>query len=160
MRTLSTFASVAALLTLAACAPPPSPQGAPDAMPPGPAPVEPAPPATQPAPPAGGEVAIVGTWKSPACGTRKYERNITFAADNTFTAKDLVSPCPPNVACIWSGIVDRSGAYTLAGAAITFTRIEPSQARGEAFPTALTIDPATKAPAERAADGSVCVYQR
>lgn len=153
------------LVALAACMPPPpspGPEPEPPPAPTGPAtpaPTETAPPtatATTPAP----TVDITGTWKSPACGTRKYERQITFAADGTFSATDLVSPCPPNVRCIWSGIVNRSGKYTSAGDTITFTSVEPQNTRGAPFPASLTIDPATHAPVERADDGSSCVYQR
>ncbi len=51
-------------------------------------------------------------WTSPACEGRAYERQIQFEG-NRFAAKDLVSPCPPDVACVWSGIIDREGEWSL-----------------------------------------------
>jgi hypothetical protein len=146
----------ACLSTLAACQPAPM-SSPPDATPP--MPTAPTPPGTTTAPPPTGGGDLVGTWRSPSCGTRKYERRITFVADGAFTAEDLVSPCPPKVACVWSGIVNRKGRYALAGDTITFSNVEPAQAQGEPFPASLSLDPASKAPAERA-DGATCVYQR
>ncbi|MCC6554501.1 MAG: hypothetical protein IT372_16100 [Polyangiaceae bacterium] len=165
MRTTSFLLAAALIVALPGCignntAPP----GPPDATPP--ATTTPPPPATTPTPPAtttpppAGDASLTGTWRSASCGTRKYERDITFAADGSFTSADLVSPCPPRVACVWSGIVNRKGTYTRTGDAITFANVEPATAQGEPFPASITIDPASKAPAERAADGSLCVYTR
>jgi hypothetical protein len=169
MRKLSTpFLLAACLSTFVACTvrqqPPPPPDATPPPPPPGPAnpgpfpPGPPAPPATTP-PPAGGD-ALGGTWRSMACSARKYERRITFGADGTFTADDLVSPCPPNVACIWSGIVNRKGTYARSGDTVTLTVPGPADTRAQPLPASLTLDPASKAPTERATDGSVCLYQR
>ena len=52
------------------------------------------------------------TWASPACEGRKYERQMNFQEDR-YTAKDLVAPCPPGTRCVWSGILDRAGSWSL-----------------------------------------------
>jgi hypothetical protein len=60
-------------------------------------------------------IAIVGDWTSGACGGRTYARNISFASDQHYAAVDLVSPCPPDVACVWSGITAFAGLWELQG---------------------------------------------
>lgn len=65
--------------------------------------------------------APTGTWTSASCGDRSYTREISLATDMTFVARDLVAPCPPNVACVWSGIVERKGTWTLDGTKLTLT---------------------------------------
>jgi hypothetical protein len=61
---------------------------------------------------------LPSTWSSPACEGRAYERRITFDGDR-YRATDLVAPCPPGTACVWSGIIERGGSW----------RIERSQLR-------------------------------
>ena len=103
---------------------------------------------------------LVGEWKSPPCGARKYERRITLAKDGSFTAQDLVSPCPKGVACVWSGIVDTKGTWKQEGNTIRLTSSSQSTGPGmSSFPTTLTLNPATKALAE-GADGVTCPYKR
>lgn len=103
---------------------------------------------------------LTGTWKSPSCGDRKYPREIQFAADGTFDSADLVSPCPPNVACVWSGIVHHKGTFTVAGGKITLTVSEPGGAQGKPLPATLGLDPATGAPFEQADGTPACPYTR
>jgi hypothetical protein len=69
------------------------------------------------APPAGGVAAISlpGRWTSPKCGERAYVRNLELTDGGRFKAEDRVSPCPPNVACVWSGIVNREGMWSQEG---------------------------------------------
>ncbi|MFI6943596.1 hypothetical protein ACIBI4_30395 [Streptomyces sp. NPDC050418] len=56
---------------------------------------------------------VAGTWTSPRGGAdRAYERRITFERDGGFTMQDRVAPCPQDVQCVWSGIVDMAGTYT------------------------------------------------
>jgi len=43
------------------------------------------------------------------CGERAFVREIDLQPGTRFTARDLVSPCPPGVRCVWSGIVTRTG---------------------------------------------------
>ncbi|WP_438009852.1 hypothetical protein WME89_15000 [Sorangium sp. So ce321] len=114
-------------------------------------------PTTTPGP---GEDALLGTWRSAACAPRKYERVLSFAKGGSFAAEDRVSPCPPRVACIWSGIIHRKGAFKRSGDALSLSVAEASQGPGgQPFPTTLTID-ASGAPAETGADGKPCSYQR
>ncbi|XXV30081.1 hypothetical protein WME87_14675 [Sorangium sp. So ce1389] len=118
---------------------------------------------TTPAPtttPGPGEEALLGTWRSAACAPRKYERVLSFAKGGSFAAEDRVSPCPPRVACIWSGIIHRKGAFKRSGDAVSLSVAEASRGPGgQPFPTTLTID-ASGAPAETGADGKPCPYQR
>lgn len=74
------------------------------------------PPAEQVTPAEGaepGRFPLPSTWASPACEGREYERQISFTGDR-FAAKDLVAPCPPGTQCVWSGIIDRVGSFSLA----------------------------------------------
>lgn len=104
---------------------------------------------------------LVGEWKSPPCGARKYERRITFAKDGSFTAQDLVSPCPKGVVCVWSGIIDTKGTWKQEGNTIHLTTASQSSGPkvGSPFPTTLTFDPAKKVLTE-SADGATCSYKR
>lgn len=63
-----------------------------------------------PAPEAAGRAV---TWASAPCTGRHYPRKILLQPGGTFHAWDLVSPCPPNARCVWSGIVERSGTWRL-----------------------------------------------
>ncbi|WP_438019612.1 hypothetical protein WMF18_11285 [Sorangium sp. So ce315] len=110
--------------------------------------------------PAQGDEALLGAWRSAACGSRKYERVLSFAKDGSFTAEDRVSPCPPRVACIWSGIIHRKGAFKRSGDTVALSVAEASQGpAGQPFPTTLVVD-AAGAPAEAGEDGKPCPYQR
>lgn len=53
---------------------------------------------------------LVGDWtgKGP-----NWEVQFTFNKDYTFEKRDLVSPCPPNAVCFWSGIIFNSGAFQI-----------------------------------------------
>ncbi|WP_437801499.1 hypothetical protein [Sorangium sp. So ce693] len=107
-----------------------------------------------------GEEALFGTWSSAACGPRKYERLLSFARDGSFAAEDRVSPCPPKVACIWSGIVHRKGAFKRSDRTLLLSVSEASQGPGaHPFPTTLTIDPSTGALAETGEGGAPCPYE-
>ncbi|CAN92663.1 hypothetical protein predicted by Glimmer/Critica [Sorangium cellulosum So ce56] len=106
-----------------------------------------------------GEEALFGTWSSAACGPRKYERRLSLAKDGSFVAEDRVSPCPPNVACVWSGIVHRKGAFKRADSTLLLSVSEGSQGPGaHPFPTTLTLDPSTGALAETGEGGAFCPY--
>jgi hypothetical protein len=54
---------------------------------------------------------LVGTWSSPSCGDRGYERRLTLKEDKTFRSEERVSPCPPKVQCVWSGILFWQGTF-------------------------------------------------
>lgn len=105
---------------------------------------------------------LEGTWLSPSCGERAYPRLITFEADGSFAAEDRVAPCPPGTRCVWSGIVYRTGRYSIEGETVRL-EIEQTQQQkpGAPFPERLDLAPH---PVERAsADGGaevLCAYSR
>ena len=101
--------------------------------------------------------AIAGDWSSPSCGNRKYPRQISFNDKGGFSAADLVSPCPKDVACVWSGIVNRQGTWSSDGHQITLTVSGNPGSQGASFPGTLELSPG---PAEKDASGATCVYQR
>jgi len=103
--------------------------------------------------------AIAGKWVSPSCGGRKYAREIDLSAAGTFTSRDLVSPCPPKVACVWSGIVDRSGQWSRQGDKIVLTVDGGAdQKPGVALPAELTLEGG--ALVETEGGGVTCAYAR
>jgi hypothetical protein len=54
-----------------------------------------------------------GTYVSAACTGRSYERVVTLGADGSVEIVDRVSPCPPGAKCVWSGIVVRTGTFSV-----------------------------------------------
>jgi hypothetical protein len=140
---------------LAGCAAQP-PDSPPTPTAPGPTTQAPAPQPTTTAPAPGG---VAGKWSSPACGARTYERRLALEADGSFAAEDRVSPCPPNVVCVWSGIVIRRGHYAVASGAIQLAVDGTGAGPGQPLPPALSVD-ASGAPVEIAPDGKRCVYTR
>ncbi|MEP7126791.1 MAG: hypothetical protein ABJE95_38025 [Byssovorax sp.] len=113
--------------------------------------------------PAAGPVSLAGTWESATCNTRTFPRRITFTegAATSFTAEDLVSPCPKGTTCVWSGIINRSGTYKVAKDLVTLTVSKTSNGPTKTeFPTTLTLD-ASRAPVEPGIDGGKpCPYTR
>jgi hypothetical protein len=96
----------------------------------------------------------VGTWSSSACGSRKYVRIITLAANGSFSAEDRISPCPKGVSCVWSGIVAWKGTWSPSGNAIQLTETGTAAGpKGEPHPTRLQWN--GSAPAEGG-----CAYAR
>ncbi len=90
---------------------------------------------------ASGAADPAGSWSSASCGKRTYVRELTLTGDGTFSARDLVSPCPPNAKCVWSGIVDRSGKWKLDGAKVLLTVEKGTEAKaGEALPSELAFE--------------------
>lgn len=153
--------------------PPPSATGPTGATPESTA-TPPAPSATTPAPsttgapttggsagtpaPSGGSERLLGVWTSPSCGARTYARTLQFDRGSAFEAQDLVSPCPPKVQCIWSGIVGNKGTYAVEGNTLRLTVTQPgSNAKAQPLPTSLGVDPTTSAPVETAG-ATKCVY--
>ena len=49
----------------------------------------------------------------------------------------MVSPCPPGRTCVWSGIVTRTGTYTLKGDKILLEPDPNNERGGEPLPTTL-----------------------
>ncbi|AKT41663.1 hypothetical protein [Chondromyces crocatus] len=105
------------------------------------------------------ERGLVGTWHSSSCGPRAYERVLNLQAGGRFEASDLVSPCPPGVTCVWSGIVGRRGVYVVQGNEIIFRLEGPKPSQGTPFPDKMVIDPETSGPAEQVGS-AYCVYKR
>ncbi|MCA9600279.1 MAG: hypothetical protein KC776_43545 [Myxococcales bacterium] len=101
------------LLLLSACSRSPA-EKAPVTVPPATPPASaegPAKPPTRseglPKPPEIRPVVYVGA----PCLGRTYERVVTLGPDDKIEIADRVAPCPPGAACVWSGIVVRSGTY-------------------------------------------------
>jgi len=66
---------------------------------------------------------------------RTYAREISLAKDGSFTARDLVSPCPAGKVCVWSGIVDRSGKWAMKESSVILTVEKGADNKaGQAFP--------------------------
>ncbi|HJN76915.1 MAG TPA: hypothetical protein QGF58_23515 [Myxococcota bacterium] len=119
------------LWTLAACA----------GRAPGSAPDEPPPEVTEaPAPPPPEATAaepvshpVVATWTSGPCGDRGYPRELTFTPDFRYVGRDLVAPCPPDVTCIWDGVIEFGGSWSDDGPMLTLVEEELSD-DGEGAP--------------------------
>jgi hypothetical protein len=150
-------AVVCALLALAGCPDAPTPT-APTATV----------PTANPPPPGTATIAVPpaddgrwhGTWLSDGCGERAYQRIVTLAAGGEARGEERVSPCPPGVACVWSGIVPWSGRWSAAGDRVRL-ELEPKAAPGAAIalPSELVWDQAAAAPAEESG-AERCVYRR
>jgi hypothetical protein len=109
--------------------------------------------------PAAGAAGLAGTWESASCGARTYPRRITFAEPASFTAEDLVSPCPKGTTCVWSGIINRSGTYKVAKDLVTLSVSKTGNGPAKTqFPESLTLD-ASRAPVEAGSDGKPCAYK-
>ncbi|MFO0552658.1 MAG: hypothetical protein U0271_29980 [Polyangiaceae bacterium] len=79
--------------------------------------------------------AVVGSWTNSLCGKRTYERILTFTKEGKFDARDLVSPCPKDRKCVWSGIVDRKGTWALEGETLALKLTDGTErGPGETFP--------------------------
>ncbi|MCB9761905.1 MAG: hypothetical protein H6739_18905 [Alphaproteobacteria bacterium] len=109
--------------------PPPAPAPGPPGVPAGPGTAPPPPPPLQdPIAEPGG---VVSAWSSTACHDRQYERRITLNPDFTYVGEDLVSPCPPNARCVWSGIVHFTGTWAQTGATDPVTLTEEKTLDGD-----------------------------
>lgn len=103
---------------------------------------------------------LVGKWMSASCGERTYARLLDLAADGTFDCADMVSPCPPEVICVWSGIVHRRGTYTVADGRITLMVSNDGGLPGRPLPASLGVDPVSGAPFEIDSGDKACAYVR
>lgn len=81
--------------------------------------------------------APLGAWQSERCGERGWVRALALEADGTWEGRDLVSPCPPDVTCIWSGIVEHEGTWQavepIGTAALTLAASQPVTPPGGAM---------------------------
>ena len=83
----------------------------------------------------------LGRFHSAACGSRNYARELEFRPDGTFSAKDLMSPCPLGANCVWSGIMERSGTFAVRDATITLTVTKGGELGGaQPLPQTLTFE--------------------
>ena len=83
----------------------------------------------------------LGRFHSASCGSRNYARELEFRQDGTFTAKDLMSPCPLGASCVWSGIMERSGTFVVRDATLTLTVTKGGELGGaQPLPLTLTLE--------------------
>ncbi len=73
------------------------------------------PPASSPPPVKGARGPGAGAYASAPCPGRTYERVVNLGQDGAVEIADRVAPCPPKAKCVWSGIVVRSGTYSVEG---------------------------------------------
>jgi hypothetical protein len=105
---------------------------------------------------------LAGTWLSGRCSDRKYRRELILSSDNSFTATDYVSPCPPGKTCVWSGIVNRSGTWSMQNLSfVELSPTSPEQRQGVPLARHLHYEGSSDSLLE-ATPGSVpdCVYHR
>jgi hypothetical protein len=101
---------------------------------------------------------LVGLWTNDSCAPRKYPRTILVAADGTFEANDMVSPCPPRAQCAWSGIETTRGTWTFSAPQTLHLKPASAPARGQSsFPTTLSF---TTSALLETHDGVSCSYIR
>lgn len=87
--------------------------------------------ADPPASDAPGDADVEGVWLSDGCGPgRGWQRLLSFSADGTYAQQDYVAPCPPDVICVWSGIVLASGNWRLEGNDLILERTTLHPAEG------------------------------
>ena len=85
---------------------------------------------------------FAGEWTGEACGERTYPQVLSFSASGEFTAQDLISPCPKDAQCVWSGIVTRTGTWSQQALTITLSQMgetPESPKPAAALPTTLTL---------------------
>jgi len=80
-------------------------------------------------------VAFLGDWTSAPCAGRAFSRNLRFEKENTYAGLDLVSPCPPNAQCAWSGMVAYAGLWKQEGNKLYLREIGSPTAAGSPHPT-------------------------
>ena len=103
---------------------------------------------------------MLGTWTSPSCGSRRYERRLTLESGGRVRGEERVSPCPPNVPCVWSGVVPWQGTWRTEGDRIVITPDADAPRNPAAtLPTELRWDTGASAITE-AASGTSCTYAR
>jgi hypothetical protein len=101
----------------------------------------------------------LGSWSSPSCGDREFERVIKLQEEGEFRAEDRVAPCPAGSYCMWSGIVLWSGTWELDGDRAILTEVNPPAGPVDApRPRELEWNEYTHGPAERSPEGDLCAY--
>ncbi|MFI6645527.1 hypothetical protein [Streptomyces sp. NPDC050504] len=102
---------------------------------------------------------LAGAWGSPAGGERTHPREIHFDASGSYRVDDLVSPCPPRVVCIWSGITHAEGTYRIEGDTVLLTYAEGGTVTGP-LPQELRFRPEDRTLTEQLPSGGRTVYTR
>ncbi len=102
---------------------------------------------------------VVGDWHTIDCGV-EYPVELSLADDGSFELKDLVSPCPPNARCMWSGVVLRSGTWSAQGPTVTLT-VEGEPRDLQSADMALSEVPSTVSLAHDSLKGANgCLYRK
>ncbi len=89
-----------------------------------------------------GATPFAGDWSGEACGERSYPQVLSFSDSGDFTAQDLISPCPKDATCVWSGIVTRKGTWSHQAMTLTLSQTgetPESPKPAAALPTTLTL---------------------
>lgn len=102
---------------------------------------------------------LTGAWGSPSSSERGHPREIRFDASGTYRMDDLVSPCPPKVVCVWSGITHTGGTYRIEGDTVLLTYAEGGTVTGP-LPQELSFDPVDRTLTERLPSGENTIYNR
>jgi hypothetical protein len=102
----------------------------------------------------------VGSWENGSCGDRDYNRRVNFLASGSFTALDLVAPCPPKAQCVWSGIIRWSGTWELDGELIRIVVKQDGERMPEALPTEFVVLARDPLSIGERIGGIVCPYRR
>ncbi|MFN7146949.1 MAG: hypothetical protein ACK4YP_24455 [Myxococcota bacterium] len=85
-------------------------------------------------------VKFVGEWTSKGCDARGYARNLGIFENGEYAGVDLVSPCPTNARCMWSGIVGYAGIWKQEGSKLLLREIGAPTAPGSPHPTEIVAD--------------------
>lgn len=79
---------------------------------------------------------VVGAWSGTV--PSGWEVAWQFNADGTFTKTDLIAPCPPGLACVWSGIVTNGGTWSVSFDEIALSYVNANSQAGATTPASLT----------------------
>ncbi len=101
----------------------------------------------------------VGQWTSDSCGDRGYRRRLHLTDDGKVNGRDWVSPCPPKVACAWSGIVDWSGTYVMRNNRISLSVTPSSALKGKVLMPDTLLWNVERHSVTEAGEGAGCVYR-
>lgn len=85
-------------------------------------------------------VVFTGDWTSKTCPGRTYPRNLYINEEGEYAGLDLVSPCPKNVACMWSGLIGFAGTWRQDGDRLVFREIGAPSKQGSPHPTEVRAD--------------------
>lgn len=102
----------------------------------------------------------VGSWSSPWCGDREFERLIKLQKGGELRGEDRVAPCPAGSQCMWSGVIFWSGSWRVDGDYAILTEVSPPPGPVDApRPKVLEWSEYADSPAERSPEGKLCAYE-